>query len=68
MKYMVKLLKFIVQQDTPQAGHNTWNEVGHAANILKYVTSINFCNFTMYFITLPDDGQYWPKHVGVNIL
>ena len=20
----------------------------------------------MYFMTLPDDGQYWPKHVGVN--
>jgi len=28
------------------------------ANILKYVTSINFSNFTMYFITLTDDGQY----------
>ena len=30
------------------------------------VTLTNFSNFTMHFITLPDDGQYGPKHVGVN--
>ena len=38
----------------------------HTANILKYVTSIKSSNFTMYFMIIPDDGLYWPKHVGVN--